>query len=85
MSDISLTLDVSNFQVYMMIKSCWDEDPEKRPDFKKVENCLEKNIRYSFCLFMLLFKHKPEAREQQSVTVCAARFTTRRTRATWTT
>uniref|UniRef100_A0A3B3YZ13 Guanylate cyclase n=1 Tax=Poecilia mexicana TaxID=48701 RepID=A0A3B3YZ13_9TELE len=31
-------------EVYMMIKSCWDEDPEKRPDFKKVENCLGKNI-----------------------------------------
>uniref|UniRef100_A0A3B3V0U3 Guanylate cyclase n=1 Tax=Poecilia latipinna TaxID=48699 RepID=A0A3B3V0U3_9TELE len=31
-------------EVYMMIRSCWDEDPEKRPDFKKVENCLGKNI-----------------------------------------
>ncbi|MED6251946.1 hypothetical protein ATANTOWER_004981, partial [Ataeniobius toweri] len=31
-------------EVYMLIKSCWDEDPERRPDFKKVENCLEKNI-----------------------------------------
>lgn len=29
----------------MMIKNCWDEDPEKRPDFKKVENCLGKHIR----------------------------------------
>uniref|UniRef100_UPI003AAF21C2 guanylyl cyclase C-like n=1 Tax=Centroberyx gerrardi TaxID=166262 RepID=UPI003AAF21C2 len=28
--------------VYMLIKICWDEDPEKRPDFKKVENCLGK-------------------------------------------
>ncbi|KAK7939976.1 hypothetical protein WMY93_003302 [Mugilogobius chulae] len=31
-------------QVFMLIKSCWDEDPERRPDFKKVENCLEKSI-----------------------------------------
>uniref|UniRef100_A0A3B4TXT8 Guanylate cyclase n=1 Tax=Seriola dumerili TaxID=41447 RepID=A0A3B4TXT8_SERDU len=31
-------------EVYMLIKSCWDEDPERRPDFKKVENCLGKII-----------------------------------------
>uniref|UniRef100_A0AAV2LTS8 Guanylate cyclase n=1 Tax=Knipowitschia caucasica TaxID=637954 RepID=A0AAV2LTS8_KNICA len=31
-------------EVFMLIKSCWDEDPERRPDFKKVENCLEKSI-----------------------------------------
>uniref|UniRef100_A0A3Q4AK55 Guanylate cyclase n=1 Tax=Mola mola TaxID=94237 RepID=A0A3Q4AK55_MOLML len=31
-------------EVYMLIKSCWDEDPEKRPDFKKVENTLGKII-----------------------------------------
>lgn len=32
-------------QVYTLIRSCWDEDPEKRPDFKKVENTLGKIIR----------------------------------------
>nr|XP_046232669.1 heat-stable enterotoxin receptor [Scatophagus argus] len=31
-------------EVYMLIKCCWDEDPEKRPDFKKIENCLGKII-----------------------------------------
>lgn len=31
----------------MLIRSCWEEDPEKRPDFKKVEGLLGKIIRYS--------------------------------------
>lgn len=31
-------------EVYMLIKSCWDEDPEKRPDFKRVENLLGRII-----------------------------------------
>ncbi|XP_028990788.1 guanylyl cyclase C isoform X2 [Betta splendens] len=31
-------------EVYMLIKSCWDEDLEKRPDFKKIENLLGKII-----------------------------------------
>ncbi|XP_053269862.1 guanylyl cyclase C [Pleuronectes platessa] len=31
-------------EVYMLIKSCWDEDSEKRPDFKRVENFLGKII-----------------------------------------
>uniref|UniRef100_A0AAR2LBI6 Guanylate cyclase n=1 Tax=Pygocentrus nattereri TaxID=42514 RepID=A0AAR2LBI6_PYGNA len=29
-------------EVYVLIKNCWDEDPEKRPDFKKIENILGK-------------------------------------------
>lgn len=29
-------------EMYVLIKSCWDEDPEKRPDFKKIENSLGK-------------------------------------------
>ncbi|XP_017271662.1 heat-stable enterotoxin receptor isoform X2 [Kryptolebias marmoratus] len=38
------TASEKEIEVYMMIRSCWDEDPEKRPDFKKVENCLGKTI-----------------------------------------
>nr|XP_020443480.1 heat-stable enterotoxin receptor-like [Monopterus albus] len=29
-------------ELYMLIKSCWDEDPERRPDFKKIEVALGK-------------------------------------------
>ncbi|KAI4889235.1 hypothetical protein NFI96_019827 [Prochilodus magdalenae] len=29
-------------ELYVLIKSCWDEDPERRPDFKKIENTLGK-------------------------------------------
>ncbi|KAM5148059.1 guanylyl cyclase C [Mantella aurantiaca] len=29
-------------EVYVLVKSCWEEDPERRPDFKKVENTLAK-------------------------------------------
>ncbi|XP_078506458.1 guanylyl cyclase C-like [Lissotriton helveticus] len=29
-------------EVYLLIRSCWEEDPEKRPDFKKIENTLAK-------------------------------------------
>jgi len=32
-------------QVYSLINSCWDEDPERRLDFKRIENCLGKIIR----------------------------------------
>ncbi|XP_030611069.1 heat-stable enterotoxin receptor [Archocentrus centrarchus] len=38
------TASEKELEVYMLIKNCWDEDPEKRPDFKKVENCLGKII-----------------------------------------
>ncbi|XP_042324505.1 heat-stable enterotoxin receptor isoform X1 [Sceloporus undulatus] len=29
-------------EVYLLVKSCWEEDPEKRPDFKKIETTLAK-------------------------------------------
>lgn len=32
-------------KVYTLVKSCWDEDPEKRPDFKKIESTLAKIFR----------------------------------------
>uniref|UniRef100_A0A667XZS6 Guanylate cyclase n=1 Tax=Myripristis murdjan TaxID=586833 RepID=A0A667XZS6_9TELE len=35
-------LEVGLRFVYTLIKNCWDEDPEKRLDFKKVENTLGK-------------------------------------------
>ncbi|KAL4647852.1 heat-stable enterotoxin receptor-like isoform X1 [Arapaima gigas] len=40
-----LNLEVATEQeleVYMLIKSCWDEDPERRPDFKRIETSLGK-------------------------------------------
>ncbi|XP_061565050.1 guanylyl cyclase C [Cololabis saira] len=40
----SETASEKESEVYNLIKSCWDEDPEKRPDFKKVENFLGKII-----------------------------------------
>lgn len=30
----------------MLIRNCWDEDPERRPDFKKIELTLGKIFRY---------------------------------------
>ncbi|KAK2493544.1 hypothetical protein MC885_003136, partial [Smutsia gigantea] len=32
--------------VYLLVKNCWEEDPEKRPDFKKIENTLAKIFGY---------------------------------------
>ncbi|KAM8824232.1 guanylyl cyclase C [Synchiropus picturatus] len=29
-------------ELYMLMKNCWDEDPERRPDFKKIEVTLGK-------------------------------------------
>ncbi|XP_036408707.1 heat-stable enterotoxin receptor [Megalops cyprinoides] len=31
-------------ELCMLIRSCWDEDPEKRPDFKKIESSLGKIV-----------------------------------------
>ncbi|XP_077590073.1 guanylyl cyclase C [Stigmatopora nigra] len=31
-----------DIELYMLIKNCWDEDPERRPDFKKIELALGK-------------------------------------------
>uniref|UniRef100_A0A8C4UJ42 Guanylate cyclase n=1 Tax=Falco tinnunculus TaxID=100819 RepID=A0A8C4UJ42_FALTI len=41
--DLSLeTVGERQVEVYMLVKSCWEEDPEKRPDFKKIESTLAK-------------------------------------------
>ncbi|KAM4652039.1 guanylyl cyclase C [Discoglossus pictus] len=40
-----LNLDTAKereIEVYVLVKNCWEEDPEKRPDFKKIENTLSK-------------------------------------------
>ncbi|XP_051856797.1 guanylyl cyclase C [Antechinus flavipes] len=36
------TTDEKELEVYLLVKSCWEEDPEKRPDFKKIESTLAK-------------------------------------------
>ncbi|NXL95367.1 GUC2C protein, partial [Alectura lathami] len=41
--DLSLeTVGEREMEVYTLVKSCWEEDPEKRPDFKKIESILAK-------------------------------------------
>uniref|UniRef100_A0A8C7LIE7 Guanylate cyclase n=1 Tax=Oncorhynchus kisutch TaxID=8019 RepID=A0A8C7LIE7_ONCKI len=36
------TAGEKELEVYMLIKICWDEDPERRPDLKKIESSLGK-------------------------------------------
>lgn len=36
------------------MKMCWDEDPERRPDFKKIESSLGKIFRYQLPTFISL-------------------------------
>ncbi|XP_040823263.1 heat-stable enterotoxin receptor [Ochotona curzoniae] len=36
------TAEENEMEVYLLVKSCWEEDPEKRPDFKKIESTLAK-------------------------------------------
>ncbi|KAM9434796.1 guanylyl cyclase C [Clarias gariepinus] len=36
------TAGEKDVEMYVLIKNCWDEDPERRPDFKKIENSLGK-------------------------------------------
>ncbi|XP_041735539.1 heat-stable enterotoxin receptor-like [Coregonus clupeaformis] len=36
------TAAVNEAELYMLIKNCWEEDPERRPDFKKIEGSLGK-------------------------------------------
>ncbi|KAL2776802.1 heat-stable enterotoxin receptor precursor [Daubentonia madagascariensis] len=36
------TAEEKELEVYLLVKSCWEEDPEKRPDFKRIETTLAK-------------------------------------------
>ncbi|XP_056379759.1 guanylyl cyclase C isoform X1 [Hyla sarda] len=36
------TVEEREIEVYVLVKTCWEEDPEKRPDFKKIEITLAK-------------------------------------------
>uniref|UniRef100_F7B751 Guanylyl cyclase C n=1 Tax=Monodelphis domestica TaxID=13616 RepID=F7B751_MONDO len=36
------TTDEKELEVFLLVKNCWEEDPEKRPDFKKIESTLAK-------------------------------------------
>uniref|UniRef100_A0A8D2PGZ9 Guanylate cyclase n=1 Tax=Zosterops lateralis melanops TaxID=1220523 RepID=A0A8D2PGZ9_ZOSLA len=41
--DLTLeTVGERQMEIYTLVKSCWEEDPEKRPDFKKIESILAK-------------------------------------------
>ncbi|XP_054242553.1 guanylyl cyclase C [Indicator indicator] len=41
--DLTLeTVGERQVELYTLVKSCWEEDPEKRPDFKKIESTLAK-------------------------------------------
>ncbi len=68
----------------MLIKSCWEEDPEKRPDFKRIEGALGKIFRCvsdTRCSRLIKFG----GREHVLLCVSVVTFTTRPTPATWTT
>ncbi|KAM4820343.1 LOW QUALITY PROTEIN: guanylyl cyclase C, partial [Thomomys bottae] len=36
------TAEENELEVYLLVKTCWEEDPERRPDFKRIENTLAK-------------------------------------------
>lgn len=36
------TAEEKELEVYLLVRNCWEEDPEKRPDFKKIETTLAK-------------------------------------------
>uniref|UniRef100_A0A8B9K0X0 Guanylate cyclase n=1 Tax=Astyanax mexicanus TaxID=7994 RepID=A0A8B9K0X0_ASTMX len=38
------TASEKELEVFMLIRNCWDEDPERRPDFKKIESTLGKIV-----------------------------------------
>uniref|UniRef100_A0A8D2MKT1 Guanylate cyclase n=1 Tax=Zonotrichia albicollis TaxID=44394 RepID=A0A8D2MKT1_ZONAL len=41
--DLTLeTVGERQAEVYTLVENCWEEDPEKRPDFKKIESTLAK-------------------------------------------
>uniref|UniRef100_A0A8C3MZW7 Guanylate cyclase n=1 Tax=Geospiza parvula TaxID=87175 RepID=A0A8C3MZW7_GEOPR len=41
--DLTLeTVGEKQAEVYTLVENCWEEDPEKRPDFKKIESTLAK-------------------------------------------
>uniref|UniRef100_A0A2K6FTT8 Guanylyl cyclase C n=1 Tax=Propithecus coquereli TaxID=379532 RepID=A0A2K6FTT8_PROCO len=46
------TAEEKELEVYLLVKSCWEEDPEKRPDFKKIESTLAKifGLQTNTCL-----------------------------------